>query len=46
MAESPQRQSGEPPREGAWGVFGVATLLGLFVLAIVATLHALLVTLG
>jgi hypothetical protein len=36
----------DPPREGAWGAAGVGLLLGLFVLAVLATLHALLATLG
>lgn len=40
------RASGEPPTEGAWGAAGVGLLLGLFVLAVLATLHSLLVTLG
>lgn len=36
----------DPPREGVWGAVGVGLLLVLFVLAVLATLHALLTTLG
>lgn len=44
--QDPARAAGEPPREGAWGAAGVGLLLGLFILAVLATLHSLLVTLG
>lgn len=40
------RAGGEPPSEGAWGAAGVGLLLGLFILAVLATLHSLMVTLG
>ncbi len=43
---SPGRPQPEAPREGAWGAAGIALLLGIFVLAVLATLHSLLVTLG
>lgn len=45
--EDPVRGGGDsPPREGAWGAVGVGLLLGLFVLAVLATLHSLIVTFG
>lgn len=41
-----RRSVDEPPREGAWGAAGVGLLLGLFSLAVLATLHSLMVTFG
>ena len=40
------RATHEPPSEGAWGAAGVGLLLGMFILAVLATLHSLIVTLG
>ena len=36
----------EVPREGGWGAAGVTLLVTLFVLGILATLHALITTVG
>ena len=43
---TPSAAPADVPREGAWGVAGVGLLLALFVLGVLATLHALIATLG
>lgn len=43
---TPTEPRADAPREGGWGAAGVGLLLGLFILGVLATLHALLVTLG
>ena len=42
----PAESRADVPREGAWGAAGVGLLLGLFILAVIATAHSLLTTLG